>query len=59
MLTACSFYALELTHGALGTTLTIAALGAAALGAAVYQACQELGLAEVPRMWLQIIARKG
>ena len=35
------------------------ALGAAALGAAVYQACQELGLAEVPRMWLQIIARKG
>jgi len=35
------------------------ALGAAALGATVYQACQELGLAEVPRMWLQIIARKG
>ena len=35
------------------------ALGAAALGASVYQACQELGLAEVPRMWLQIIARKG
>ena len=35
------------------------ALGAAALGSAVYQACQELGLAEVSRMWLQIIARKG
>jgi ubiquinone/menaquinone biosynthesis C-methylase UbiE len=35
------------------------ALGAAALSTAVYQACQELGLAEVPRMWLQIIARKG
>jgi ubiquinone/menaquinone biosynthesis C-methylase UbiE len=35
------------------------ALGAAALGTAVYQACQELGLAEVPRMWLQIVARKG
>ena len=35
------------------------ALGAAALGTAVYQACQELGLTEVTRMWLQIIARKG
>ena len=35
------------------------ALGAAALGATVYETCQELGLAEVPRRWLQIIARKG
>ena len=35
------------------------ALGAAALGTAVYQACQELGMTEVPRMWLQIIARNG
>jgi len=35
------------------------ALGAAALGATVYETCQELGLTEVPRMWLQIIARKG
>lgn len=35
------------------------ALGAAALGATVYQACQEVGLTEVPRMWLQIIAQKG
>lgn len=34
-------------------------LGAAALGATVYETCQELGLTEVPRMWLQIIARKG
>jgi ubiquinone/menaquinone biosynthesis C-methylase UbiE len=34
-------------------------LGAAALGAAAYQAGQELGLTEVPRMWLQIIATKG
>jgi ubiquinone/menaquinone biosynthesis C-methylase UbiE len=35
------------------------ALGAAALGTTVYQAGQELGLTEVPRMWLQIIARNG
>ncbi len=35
------------------------ALGAAALGATVYETCQELGMAEVPRMWLQIVARKG
>lgn len=35
------------------------ALGAAALGAAVYQAGQELGMTEVPRLWLQIIARKA
>jgi ubiquinone/menaquinone biosynthesis C-methylase UbiE len=35
------------------------ALGAAALGTTVYQVCQELGMAEVPRMWLQIIARNG
>jgi len=35
------------------------ALGAAALGTTVYQACQELGMTEVPRMWLQIVARKG
>src|SRR6266699_90288 len=35
------------------------ALGAAALGTTVYQACQELGMTEVPRMWLQIIARNG
>jgi len=35
------------------------ALGATALGATVYETCQELGLTEVPRMWLQIIARKG
>ena len=35
------------------------ALGAAALGATVYETCQELRMAEVPRRWLQIIARKG
>lgn len=35
------------------------ALGAAALGTTVYQACQELGMTEVPRMWLQIVARNG
>ena len=35
------------------------ALGAAALGAAVYQAGHELGMTEVPRLWLQIVARKG
>ncbi|HEV2581055.1 MAG TPA: hypothetical protein VGT44_09400, partial [Ktedonobacteraceae bacterium] len=34
------------------------ALGAEALGTNVYEVCQELGLSEVPRMWLQIIARK-
>jgi ubiquinone/menaquinone biosynthesis C-methylase UbiE len=32
--------------------------GAAALGAAVYQAGEELGLTEVPRTWMQIIATK-
>jgi ubiquinone/menaquinone biosynthesis C-methylase UbiE len=35
------------------------AYGAAALEAAVYQAGQELGLTEVPRMWLQIVATRG
>jgi ubiquinone/menaquinone biosynthesis C-methylase UbiE len=35
------------------------ALGAAALGATVYETCQELGMAEVPRMWLQMVARKA
>jgi ubiquinone/menaquinone biosynthesis C-methylase UbiE len=35
------------------------ALGAAALGTTVYQTAQELGMTEVPRMWLQIIARNG
>ena len=34
-------------------------LGAAALSTTVYETCQELGMAEVPRKWLQIIARKG
>jgi ubiquinone/menaquinone biosynthesis C-methylase UbiE len=34
------------------------ALGAAALSATVYQASEELGMIEVPRMWLQINARK-
>jgi ubiquinone/menaquinone biosynthesis C-methylase UbiE len=33
--------------------------GAAALGLAVYQAGKELEMAEVPRLWLQIIAAKG
>jgi hypothetical protein len=32
--------------------------GAAALGVSVYQAGQELDMTEVPRMWLQMIARK-
>jgi ubiquinone/menaquinone biosynthesis C-methylase UbiE len=32
--------------------------GAAALGEAVYQAGEELGLTEVPRIWMQIIATK-
>src|SRR5215469_3377301 len=35
------------------------ALGAAALGATVYETCRELDMAEVPRRWLQIVARKG
>lgn len=34
------------------------AIGAAALEAAVYEAGQELGLKEVPRTWLQIVATK-
>jgi ubiquinone/menaquinone biosynthesis C-methylase UbiE len=44
-------------EGALpGVNLT---LGATALGIAVYQAGEELGMTEVPRLWLQIIATKG
>src|SRR5260370_35597108 len=35
------------------------ALGAAALGTTVYQAGQELGMTEVPPMWLQIVARNA
>ena len=35
------------------------ALGAAALSATVYQVCEELAMTEVPRIWLQVIARKG
>jgi len=35
------------------------ALGAAALGISVYQAGQELGLTELPRNWLQIVAIKA
>ncbi|GAC1564905.1 MAG: hypothetical protein NVS3B14_00970 [Ktedonobacteraceae bacterium] len=35
------------------------ALGATALGTAVYQAGQELGMTEVPRLWLQIVSQKG
>ncbi|MBE3559849.1 MAG: methyltransferase domain-containing protein [Ktedonobacteraceae bacterium] len=34
------------------------AYGAAALGTAVYEAGQELGMTEVPRMWLQMVAFK-
>lgn len=34
-------------------------LAAAALGTTVYPVCEELGMADVPRMWLQITARKG
>jgi len=34
-------------------------LGAAALKAAVYQAGEELGLAEVPRTWLQLVATRS
>lgn len=33
-------------------------LGAAALGTSVYQAGQELGINEIPRNWLQIVAHK-
>jgi ubiquinone/menaquinone biosynthesis C-methylase UbiE len=44
-------------QGALpGVPLT---LGAAALSTTVHETCQELGLAEVPRIWLQIVATKG
>ena len=44
-------------EGALpGVQLT---LGAMALGIAVYQTGQELGMADVPRLWLQIIATRG
>ncbi len=44
-------------EGALpGVQLT---LGAMALGATVYQTGQELGMAEVPRLWLQIIATRA
>ena len=35
------------------------AFGAAALGTAVYQVGEELGLTEVPRIWLQIFASKA
>ena len=35
------------------------ALGATALGTAAYQTGQELGMSEVPRLWLQIVATKG
>jgi ubiquinone/menaquinone biosynthesis C-methylase UbiE len=35
------------------------AYGAAALKAAVYQAGDEVGVTEVPRLWLQIVATKG
>ncbi len=35
------------------------AIGVAALGIAVYQTGQELGMTEVPRMLLQIVAMKG
>jgi ubiquinone/menaquinone biosynthesis C-methylase UbiE len=35
------------------------AFGAAALGTSVYQVGEELGLSEVPRMWLQIVASKA
>jgi hypothetical protein len=34
-------------------------LGADTLGMTVHQACRELGQTEVPRLWLQIIAKKG
>ena len=35
------------------------ALGAAALKAAVYQAGEELGLTEIPRIWLQLVATRS
>lgn len=35
------------------------AIGAAALGKAVYQAGEELGIRDIPRNWLQIYAYKG
>ena len=35
------------------------AYGAEALETAVYQAGQELGITEVPRIWLQLVATKG
>jgi len=35
------------------------AFGAAALGTAVYQVGEELGLTQVPRIWLQIVASKA
>ena len=34
-------------------------LGAAALGTSVYQAGEELGITEIPRNWLQILATKS
>ena len=34
------------------------ALGAEALGVAVYQTGEELGLTEIPRTWLQLVATK-
>src|SRR6266566_6454414 len=34
-------------------------LGAAALGTSVYQVSEELGIAEVPRNWLQLVAHKS
>jgi hypothetical protein len=33
-------------------------LGAAALGTSVYQAAEELGISEVQRNWLQLVAYK-
>src|SRR6266700_1718805 len=35
------------------------AFGAAALGSSVYQVSEELGVAEIPRNWLQIVAIKA
>ncbi len=34
-------------------------LGAVALGTSVYQVGEELGITEIPRNWLQIIATKS
>ena len=34
------------------------AIGAEALGTSVYQAGEELGLTEIPRNWLQLVAHK-